>query len=597
MPAQPLSSAQSHGFTGIGPRELLIDSTSHSVVPANMSEFRARLLPALVLPFFAALFWFTSHHELTPAAAWVKSSPVVISGDEPHYLLVVNSLLRDGDIDLANNYRRALQGGLDLGIGFQRQEVDHHTLVVEARSHRSFRWQEVHGQEGVGRASLPEVSAHPMAFPALIAAMLWPFRVAPANIEHRSIEAVMLLAWLVLVSTYFAGRRSGLSPPATVAALTLLGLCSPFLAYSRAFFAEAPLALAMILGLWAMQVERYALAAVGVCVAIWLKPNFGVIGIGWAVERYFAGNRRAAAMLAGVSVFGSVPIIVINELIAYRPLIGGAGELVFARGWGSLARTLFSVREGLFPFVLWVPWVLLGLLPRQSSFAPATRTLLRQIAFPAALHLLVLGLAGFSAGYCYGPRYWIPLLPWFALAAVHVARARGRTFRAALAVCAIGTAVFAVPASVRYRYLFSEPPTKALAVARPPKLSDITLRVDYEPEERSLSAEPEQSRVTSVRIFNHSSIALVAGDSPWGNPAIALSYHLLDASGRMLEYDGPRSFLRQPIPPGGNGAVELTIRAPARPGTYRLAIDLVWEGACWFGDRGSPPALVELQVR
>ena len=28
----------------------------------------------------------------------------VISGDEPHYLLLIGSLIEDGDVDLANNY-------------------------------------------------------------------------------------------------------------------------------------------------------------------------------------------------------------------------------------------------------------------------------------------------------------------------------------------------------------------------------------------------------------------------------------------------------------------------------------------------------------
>ena len=44
--------------------------------------------------------------------------PRVISGDEPHYLVLINSLLRDGDLDLANNYAAVHQGEPQAGLRF-----------------------------------------------------------------------------------------------------------------------------------------------------------------------------------------------------------------------------------------------------------------------------------------------------------------------------------------------------------------------------------------------------------------------------------------------------------------------------------------------
>lgn len=37
-------------------------------------------------------------------------APRVYSGDEPHYLLTVNSLLFDHDLELQNNYRSVWEG-------------------------------------------------------------------------------------------------------------------------------------------------------------------------------------------------------------------------------------------------------------------------------------------------------------------------------------------------------------------------------------------------------------------------------------------------------------------------------------------------------
>jgi stage II sporulation protein D len=82
------------------------------------------------------------------------------------------------------------------------------------------------------------------------------------------------------------------------------------------------------------------------------------------------------------------------------------------------------------------------------------------------------------------------------------------------------------------------------------------------------------------------------GNQPWtttGSNPVNLSYHLLDASGRPVIWDGPR------IPLGGDVAVgaskQLTVgyTAPNTAGTYTLVVDLVREGVAWFQTLGSQP--------
>ncbi len=88
---------------------------------------------------WVALIWFLSsfvnlpgrrdafeglpHLELWPA---VLSAPIVLTGDSPHYLIAVNSLIEDADLDLANNYNQARAGGLDMGVRFRGLEIDRH---------------------------------------------------------------------------------------------------------------------------------------------------------------------------------------------------------------------------------------------------------------------------------------------------------------------------------------------------------------------------------------------------------------------------------------------------------------------------------------
>ncbi len=72
----------------------------------------------------------------TPASPYPVFGPArVLSDDEPHYLLIINSLLNDGDLDLANNYSSVHAGGQDAGAfwGGGRKLDDHTVFIIHGR--------------------------------------------------------------------------------------------------------------------------------------------------------------------------------------------------------------------------------------------------------------------------------------------------------------------------------------------------------------------------------------------------------------------------------------------------------------------------------
>jgi hypothetical protein len=108
---------------------------------------------------------------------------------------------------------------------------------------------------------------------------------------------------------------------------------------------------------------------------------------------------------------------------------------------------------------------------------------------------------------------------------------------------------------------------------------------------KTLRAPPGQTTVLRVLVRNESTIPFQWSDSP-----IGLSYHLKGADGEVLLHDNARHYFNQPLLPGQERRVELSIVAPSAPGRYELELDLVWEGVLWFKDRGSPTASVTLEV-
>jgi hypothetical protein len=92
-----------------------------------------------------------------------------------------------------------------------------------------------------------------------------------------------------------------------------------------------------------------------------------------------------------------------------------------------------------------------------------------------------------------------------------------------------------------------------------------------------------------------------AGSATWRSrgplEGVKLSYHWLDDLGNPIVWDGIRTDFPAPVEAGQRIRVEFALRAPLPPGRYRLALDLVDEGRCWFAEVGSEALQLAVRVR
>jgi SpoIID/LytB domain protein len=89
------------------------------------------------------------------------------------------------------------------------------------------------------------------------------------------------------------------------------------------------------------------------------------------------------------------------------------------------------------------------------------------------------------------------------------------------------------------------------------------------------------------------------GNTTWnatGPNPVNLSYHVIDANGSPVLWDGPRMPLGADIVPGASKTFTLTYFAPSSAGTYTVVVDLVREGVSWFEVLGSTPLRQSLAV-
>lgn len=361
--------------------------------------------------------------------------PLVTSGDEPHYLIMIHSLIADHDLDLRNNYDAARAGSVELSVGRAGAPLDRQVAFFTADG-KWRGWEEVfeYPKDSAGKPlpaptmpqlkpgappellGAPQYSQHPAGLPLLLAPLLLPFA-GTTWVEHLAVLASMLAT----LGTALALRElfRSVTPSAAVAngAALLAVLGSPLWHYGRMLFCEPWLALCAV-GALALVLRRgaYFWAGALLAVGILMKPPFALLALPLLIDRLLARKLVQAVLF-------SLPVGVATLLVLWQNQLFFGSPLRSAQPWESgnpltgLLGVLLSGSHGLIPFC---PLVLVAL----GGF-PALLRSHRRLAWlalgMAVPYLLLMSVwRCWWGGYCYGPRLIAPVIPLLLLGLVKV---------------------------------------------------------------------------------------------------------------------------------------------------------------------------------
>ena len=314
----------------------------HGVASLTDRAAAALLAAVLLVPFLALMPY---HRALMPTAS-----------DEPHYLIMVQSLLRDRDLDLKDEYDQQTYRSFYEGTLPDRHVID------------------------VGDAQYP---IRDLGLPLLA--------VVPFAIAGRSGVLVLmcLVGALLAAQLYLASRDLRIAPRPAFLAVAFAGLAHPLLTYTTQIYPELPAALVFVTVARLLRRGRaaspraLALASLLLGMLPWLSARAWLIAVGVALVIAYVALRpdrplavralalRAAAgalpfaalvlLLAGVDYLmfrifiPNVGYYVIRDqqqVLAFTPQIGVLG-LLFDEVFGLVPRTplLLLAAVGLAPLV------------------------------------------------------------------------------------------------------------------------------------------------------------------------------------------------------------------------------------------------------
>jgi hypothetical protein len=359
-----------------------------------------------------------------------------VTGDEPHYLLVAESLVSDHDLDLANNYAE--------GDGRRFGRPD---LMIEGHARRTPKGQ-LHSVRDIGLPVLllgPYLIATRVA-PLVPADLLQRFRM-DAGLFAYSLLGLSMAALSAMSALVFfeAARRTASTATAFISALTL-ALAPPVLSLSFLIFPEIPAMFVTAVALWiasrrAEELRWRVLIPFMLAIGMmpWLHRKYApyalalALVVGWTHRTWLRNcSRRRLLVLVGLYI---IPQVLLVAFTWY--------------GWGSLVGPLMIERAP-FSMAAFRSGVIGLLVDREHGLlvwapvyliVPAAWFVTRRTTWTLLLPALILFLLSAAhdqwwGGWSPAARYLVPLAP---IAAYVVAGAARHAFirRVALFLLAI----------------------------------------------------------------------------------------------------------------------------------------------------------------
>lgn len=356
--------------------------------------------------------------------------PRIISGDEPVYLLMINSIINDYDMDLKNNKESVYEGSQQMGKVFAGEPIVNHAVwFINGKRYQHddvyeldvSKWETAPEGKIVPMlldtapdvSELPEYSTHPYGIAFISAPFLFPFR----NTEYVEPAALLMSALVTIIAVFLFRSLLRLFSSNNLAInviTTLAFLGTPLWHYGRTMFNESWLAMFTVAAVYfALKGRRshkayyQILAGFSVALGMLMKPVFLIVAVPVIILFLF---RKELKYTLVISIFPMVSILIVLYLnyIISGSVFRGPQDFEIGNLFKGVVGLLFSLKAGLF---LYAPITIIGLLLFPGFIKKyGMEALVIGTVFVVYFLLMALWTCWWG-GHCYGPRLIVPVIP------------------------------------------------------------------------------------------------------------------------------------------------------------------------------------------
>lgn len=352
--------------------------------------------------------------------------PMVHSGDEPHNLVLINSLISDGDLDVANNYANVHSGGNQAGRKFAGWALDHH-VSWWWRTHLIRWWQAYemdHSRWDKDTAGHPiptlqkesihkpvssrEYSTHSPGLAFILAPFLVAFR-NTALVEPMALLCCTLATIAGLFAFIDLARPYARGPIPLIVAASTAYLGSPLWHYGRSLYAESFLAFFSVAAYAAvLRHNRYLTAGLLIGAGVLLKIPFALFAVPLIVEALTRRKWEDAFRCAMPILFAFAIVLFWN-----RQMHGEWLKFPEKFAWGYVLEGVLGLalswQHGL---LLFSPAVLLTIVTYPAWSQRHHRDAILMTAATLLYFGVIASMPQWWGGACYSARLILPVIPF-----------------------------------------------------------------------------------------------------------------------------------------------------------------------------------------
>lgn len=358
--------------------------------------------------------------------------PTIFSGDEPHYLMVANGVLKNHTLDLRKVYDQHAAGSNMAGKPFIGVNLDHHTALVDMGvfPHKTLgQWHQFFSEDYRKEWNLPVLPDPPRVYAEYsVRALGWPLLIA-VGVGVLGLDAEMVSKLLSHCCVLLAGFFVALSlrklhcrgEIALFGAVTLV-LGSSYWIFANTAMAESALGACLACVLYAMIAGYGFILGIALALGAWMKfqflaPSMVFFLIGMILIPRGKRFPLLLSFILGIGGYFLFNILCYGQI--QPPMVLRSGNPMKAFSYFFLnPSTSILLRNPWILSLLILPFIQRAILPRRLALILGVML--------GVLIVLPLSVGYFDGGYGYPCRLILPTLIIFAILLGLILQSEGR---------------------------------------------------------------------------------------------------------------------------------------------------------------------------